>query len=125
MTWRQHLGLQIRSARRAAGITQLQLAEKISIKREHISNLELGKNSPAVKIVTEIAKALNTSFRLDGCLIAPSFEREQEHGPVLRPMQLALDLGIEYRFNTESVSLTARNDKEVELRAVLVGKKTA
>ena len=40
-------------------------------------------------------------------------------------MQLALDLGIEYRFNTESVSLTARNDKEVELRAVLVGKKTA
>jgi len=125
VTWRENLGEQIRNARIKAGWSQLELAEKTAIKREHISNIELGKNSPAVKIVTDIAKALNTRFHLDGCVIDPSSEYHGNLRPVSVPEQMKLDFGVEYRFSTRIVTLTARSDAELELRAVLSGRKRA
>lgn len=125
MGWRKELGGQIRQARIKAGLTQLQLAEKTSIKREHVSNIELGKNSPAVNIVTDIARALETSFRLDGCLIEPSRDILGALQPVLVPKQMTLDFEVEYKFDTRSVSLTARSASEIELRAILEGKRRA
>jgi transcriptional regulator with XRE-family HTH domain len=124
VTWREYLGDQIRRAREAAGLTQSQLAEKTSVKREHISNIELGKNSPAVKIVTDIARALNSQFRVDGCMIGPSSE-DSAVGPVPIPQQMKLDFGVEYRFNAESVSLVAHGSQEVEMRAILKAKHRA
>lgn len=125
MPWREILGEQIRRARITAGLTQGQLAEKTSVKREHISNVELGKNSPAVKIVTDIAKALNATFRVDGCLIEPSSSAGSGLHPAPVPEQMTLDFDVEYRFNAQSVSLTARSETEFEFRAVLSGKKRA
>lgn len=113
------LGVQIRDAREAVGMTQLQLAEMTSVKREHISNIEHGKNSPAVNIVTDIAKALNTAFQVDGCTILPGISHPDTLGPVTVPEQMRLDFGVEYRFDAQSVTLAARNEKEVELRAIL------
>jgi len=124
MSWRDELGEQIRLARAKAGLTQLQLAEMTAVKREHISNIELGKNSPAVKIVTDIAKALNTQFRLDGCLIEPS-SGAADLGPISVPEQMTLEFDVEYRFSARSFSLTARNETEVELHAILAGKRIA
>jgi putative transcriptional regulator len=125
MNWRDDLGAQIREARVAAGLTQLQLAERTSVKREHISNIELGKNSPAVKIVTDIAHALNTSFHLDGCRIEPGPDKPISGYPALVPEQMRLDFGIEYRFTATSISLNARNNDEIELRGVLSRQRSA
>lgn len=125
MPWREILGQQIRKARISAGLTQGQLAEKTSVKREHISNVELGKNSPAVKIVTDIAKALNTTFRVDGCLIEPSSTGGSSLHPPAAPEQMMLDFDVEYRFSAQSVSLTARSETELEFRAILSEKKRA
>lgn len=125
MNWRDNLGIQIREARIAAGLTQLELAEKTSIKREHISNIELGKNSPAVKIVTDIARALHTCFHVDGCRIEPRSDSSVSHQPVLVPEQMRLDFGVEYRFTSSSFLLNARNEDEVELRAVFFRRRSA
>ncbi|MGO9434401.1 MAG: helix-turn-helix transcriptional regulator [Terracidiphilus sp.] len=126
MRWREDLGDQIRRARVSAGLTQLQLAQKAAVKREHISNIELGKNSPAVKIVTDIAKALNTRFQLEGCWIEPSSDRISfDPRPVPVPKQLSLDFGVEHRFNSQSISLTAHSATELELRAILSRRKRA
>jgi transcriptional regulator with XRE-family HTH domain len=118
VSWRDELGKQIRKARIAAGLSQLQLAERTSVKREHISNIELGKNSPAVKIITDIAHALSTSFYLDGCRIEPELEHPVSRRPVPVPQQMRLDFGVEYRFSASSVLLNARSEDEIELRAV-------
>src|SRR5436305_14481953 len=95
--WLEQLGEQIRTARQKEGMPQRQLADLASVKREHISNIELGKNAPAVKIVTDIAKALNTTFQLDGCRIAPESDAPAQPRPVQVPEQLGLDFGVEYR----------------------------
>jgi transcriptional regulator with XRE-family HTH domain len=124
MKWREELGEQIRLARARAGLTQLQLAEKTSVKREHISNIELGKNSPAVKIITDIAKALNARLHVDGCLIEPTPPETDLH-PARVPEQMTLDLGVEYSFSALSVSLTAHGATEVELRAIFAEKRRA
>jgi transcriptional regulator with XRE-family HTH domain len=126
VTWRELLGHQIRSAREVAGLTQAQLAEKTSVKREHISNIELGKHSPAVKIVTEIARALNTRFLLDGCSIDPSSNNDPLGvRPISVPKQMELTFGVKYQFDTQLVSLAARSATELELRATLSRKRRA
>jgi putative transcriptional regulator len=123
--WRRELGTQIREARVAAGLTQLQLAERTSVKREHISNIELGKNSPAVKIITDIAHALSTSFYLDDCKIEPRSEHSILHHPVSVPEQMKLDFGVDYHFASSSLLLNARSDDEFELRAVFTRQRRA
>jgi transcriptional regulator with XRE-family HTH domain len=106
-------------------MTQLELAEKASVKREHISNIELGKNSPAVKIITEIARALRTTFILDGCSIEPFDEASREAR--LRPVaaQLRLDFGVEYSFDSESIRVIAIKEDKLELRATIRNKRRA
>lgn len=118
MTWREDLGIQIRNARIAADLSQLQLAEKTSVKREHISNIELGKNSPAVKIITEIAKALQTSFTLDGCTISPDSEVPSAAGPASVPRQMNLDFGVEFQFEAATLLLKPYSEDGIEMKAV-------
>lgn len=125
MNWREELGDQIRKARKAAGLSQLQLAEMTYVKREHISNIELGKNSPAVKIITDIAKALGTSFRLDGCVIDPGSGTAVPYRPIPASEQMRFDFGVEYRFVARSILFKARDNDEVEVRAVLSHKRSA
>ena len=125
MNWLEDLGAQIKVARVQAGLTQLQLAEMTSVKREHISNIELGKHSPAVKIVTDIARALQTTFRIEGCLIEPSAESSEIRRPLSVAQQLKLDFGVGYRFDARHLSVTAISSTEIELHATLSRKRMA
>jgi transcriptional regulator with XRE-family HTH domain len=101
-----------------AGLSQQQLADMTSVKREHISNIELGKNSPAVKIVTDIATALRMSFELDGCTIGPTEKRQESSRPVAVPEQMSLAFDVEHQFAAASVILTSASMDSIELRAV-------
>lgn len=42
-------------ARKNAGLTQQQLSEKVGISRAFLTNIELGKYTPSLKVASEIA----------------------------------------------------------------------
>lgn len=60
----------IREVRKMKKITQAKLVEDISITRQYISLIELGEETPSLKVANEIASALGTCmyaiFDLDG-----------------------------------------------------------
>lgn len=60
----------IREVRKMKKITQAKLVEDISITRQYISLIELGEETPSLKVANEIATALGTCmyaiFDLDG-----------------------------------------------------------
>lgn len=54
----KNLGQKIRLARQRAGLTQEDLAARISRTPESISNIERGQQEPGIKTVQSLAKAL-------------------------------------------------------------------
>lgn len=59
------LGAQLRAARRAAGLTQAQVAESANVSRAFVIDLEQGKRPGAeLSRVLAVARALNRSFVL-------------------------------------------------------------
>ena len=60
----------IREVRKMKHITQAKLVENISITRQYISLIELGEETPSLKVANEIAAALGTCmysiFDLEG-----------------------------------------------------------
>jgi len=60
----------IREVRKMKKITQAKLVEDISITRQYISLIELGEETPSLKVANEIATALGTCmyaiFDLEG-----------------------------------------------------------
>ena len=59
---RQELGARIRNARKAKGLTQAQLAEKIGIKRATLSKYETGAIEPSITHLSVIASWLGVGF---------------------------------------------------------------
>ncbi len=56
-----NIGRRIREARRACGMTQIQLAEASGISATHLGDIETGRSSFKVEVLLKIAKALNVS----------------------------------------------------------------
>ena len=56
------IGNNIKSNRKKLGITQEQLAEKINVTRQAVSNWENGKTEPDVETLTKIAQIFDTSI---------------------------------------------------------------
>lgn len=52
------MGEKLRAAREAAGLTQVELAEKVGVTQRDISNWERCKREPGVLIVKKMAQAL-------------------------------------------------------------------
>jgi transcriptional regulator with XRE-family HTH domain len=60
-TWRE-LGQAIRDARREAGLTQEQLAERADIHWTYISEIETGRKNPSVTVLRKIAGGLDVKL---------------------------------------------------------------
>ena len=56
------IGKKIRTLRKTRGLTQEQLAEKLNVKRATISNYEIGRRSPHIKELGEIARVLGVGL---------------------------------------------------------------
>jgi XRE family transcriptional regulator, regulator of sulfur utilization len=54
----EKLGKNIKKARKKAGITQNELAEKVGVHASYISRIERGVVNPSYEVVESIAKAL-------------------------------------------------------------------
>lgn len=52
-------------ARKEAGLTQAELSEKTGISQADISRLENGSRNPSIAILQRIAKALNSTLRIE------------------------------------------------------------
>ena len=52
----------LKEYRTAAKLTQEELAEKVSVRRETIIRLEAGKYNPSLKLAVDISRAVNTSI---------------------------------------------------------------
>ncbi|MEH2608807.1 helix-turn-helix domain-containing protein [Bradyrhizobium sp. AZCC 1693] len=55
------LGKVISSLRQAAGLSQEELAERASIHRTYVSQIERGLKSPTIAILLKLSKALKTT----------------------------------------------------------------
>lgn len=56
-----HIADRIKTARKEAGLTQAQLAEKAGISRSYIGGIELGSYNPSVNTLIRISKATGKS----------------------------------------------------------------
>ncbi len=61
--WMDHAAQRVRKARKAADLTQVQLAKKSGLPQSHISRIESGKLSPSRATLDKIAKALAKPLR--------------------------------------------------------------
>lgn len=65
----QKLGRNIKALRKAAGLTQAQLAEMIGLERTSVTNMENGNQRVAVDTLQAIAEA--TGYRLEVKFVGP------------------------------------------------------
>jgi transcriptional regulator with XRE-family HTH domain len=107
MSPQEKLGNDIRAARIGKGLTQQQLADELSIDRSEVSNYENGKVKASLYAVVEIAKALNTEFRVDGYRIGPDRVL-----PSLPPIteQLCLEFDREHRLEGAKLKIKPTRD---------------
>lgn len=56
-----NLGENIKKARKASGITQKQLADKIGAYQKDVSRWEKGEHTPNIEAIADICNALNVS----------------------------------------------------------------
>jgi len=60
---RKRFGLQVQKLRKAAGITQEQLADHIDLTVESVSSIERGVYAPRFDTLEKISEALNTPLK--------------------------------------------------------------
>jgi transcriptional regulator with XRE-family HTH domain len=58
MDMRKLVGVNLRSARTAAGLTQEELADRSGFSQQYISELENGRRNPTIVSIYELAQAL-------------------------------------------------------------------
>lgn len=55
------IGENIRKARKAAGVSQKELAERLQVYQKDISRWENGERSPSIEVFAKICRELNAS----------------------------------------------------------------
>ena len=55
------IGENIRKARKAAGVSQKELAERLQVYQKYISRWENGERTPTMEVFTKICRELNAS----------------------------------------------------------------
>lgn len=58
---KMNLGENIKKARKAAGVTQKQLAERMGVYQKDVSRWENGEHAPSIELLAGICKALKVS----------------------------------------------------------------
>lgn len=56
------IGLKIKAARKAAGLTQQELADLLNMDRSGLSHIELGKNAPLITTLKDISNVLKVEI---------------------------------------------------------------
>ncbi len=62
-TTKELLGARIKELRKAKGLSQDELSEKINIDPKHLSRIEVGKSYPSLDTLEKTANALNVEIK--------------------------------------------------------------
>jgi len=62
-TTKELLGARIKELRKAKGLSQEELSEKVGIDSKHLSRIEVGKSYPSLDTLERIANALNVEIK--------------------------------------------------------------
>jgi transcriptional regulator with XRE-family HTH domain len=62
-TTKELLGARIKELRKARGLSQDQLLERVNIDSKHLSRIEVGKSYPSLDTLEKIARALNVEIK--------------------------------------------------------------
>jgi transcriptional regulator with XRE-family HTH domain len=103
MGWKQELAVQIKNARESQRLTQQQLADKLRLSRNIISRYENEKDVPAIEVLSELARVLDTVFRIQGLQVVVE-STSQRLRPV--PKQLRLDFEKAQRYRDAVIEIT-------------------
>lgn len=57
------LGKRIQRLRKLAGLTQEELAEKVSVSRAYIGYIEQARNTPSIELLEKIARVLRVDIK--------------------------------------------------------------
>ncbi len=60
---KEKLGKKIQKLRKAKGLTQEEMAEKINISRTHMGHIEQGRKAPSLKVMNKMAKLLGVKVQ--------------------------------------------------------------
>lgn len=77
------LGQRVQQVRRLRGLSQEQLAEKISLSSDMVSDFERGLNSTRIKTLVTIAKALDMSMSELFDFMPPMADKDREQRKLL------------------------------------------
>src|SRR6266849_5377991 len=82
------LGRRLSSIRLRAGLTQTDIAEKVAVSRQHISNIETGMTSPTVRVLGDYLQAcgMNLAEFFYGPLPISQTRRQREYHSKLQAL---------------------------------------
>jgi len=74
------IGQNIRAARKEAGLTQEQIAEKLKMSQLHFGRLERGERPASLEQIAQIAQVLRVSLPtlLNGCVVEEDFSAKPD-----------------------------------------------
>lgn len=110
MTWKHELGIQIREARKAAAMTQDELAHELGVARQMIGRYESGHDAPSIEILGKAATVLGIEFQVRGFRITFEATRRALRPPP-RPQQLRLEFDKPHTFPGATVQITPTKGK--------------
>ena len=84
------IGQKIRKIRKAHGLSQEELAEKVNITREHLGRLERGKYGCSIDLLIELSYTLNAST--DYLLLGRNPDRDQDRKQLLQVISQLSDI---------------------------------
>ena len=88
------IGKNIKSLREEKKLSQVQLAEKLFVTRQTVSNYEIGRSRPDVEMLTRIADVLDVDISMIIYGIQPSSERYIERKKLVIAFLVTIVLGI-------------------------------
>ena len=88
------IGKNIKSLREEKKLSQVQLAEKLFVTRQTVSNYEIGRSRPDVEMLTRIADVLDVDISVIIYGVQPSSERYIERKKLVIAFLVTIVLGI-------------------------------
>lgn len=88
------IGKNIKSLREEKKLSQVQLAEKLFVTRQTVSNYEIGRSRPDVEMLTRIADVLDVDISMIIYGVQPSSERYIERKKLVIAFLVTIVLGI-------------------------------
>lgn len=114
------IGRQLKEARIARGLSRIQAAKVLDVKRQMIYNYEKGRCLPGLEVLIRAAKAWSTTFELGGCRVLSGSD-----GPGARkglePIQQAFPFRAQRHYRKASVKIQQRKNEMVIIATIRNG----